>query len=413
MIHNLMNIIYLSNSCSKSRFDNLVKMGLTKVIPQAQKYHELLLEGLSLCRDLKLNSIVALPLNRRWTKKYYFRYEKESIDYITYHYLSFFNFPVLRQISLYIESIKYIQKSIEDSSDTIIVCDVLNYSISSAARSVGKRLNIPVVGIVTDVPGHLSGSSLKSKSFLKRSFGKIIEMYAVSCLEKYDAYLFLSRPMNEVVNRRNKPYIVIEGQCDNKQKYVSNLLAGKTSPKVMLYSGSIHVEYGIARLVEAFIKCKLSGWELHIYGDGNYRDDLIKISKEHNTIKYFGLQPNDVVVKKQIEATLLINPRPSDSDFVKYSFPSKTMEYMASGTPLLMTRLPSLPEEYSEYVYFIEDESLEGFCDALQRYCGKIPTELHDFGDKAKTFILTNKSNLIQAQKFYQFLSTLNNNIEQ
>mgnify|MGYP005773632661 CR=1 FL=1 len=408
-----MNVIYLSSSCSKKKFYSLVKNRQTNTIPQAQKYHQLLIEGLSFCKDIQLTACSALPVNRSCSKKVYYSFEEEQVDGIKYITLPFLNFPILRQACLFFTAKKYIKKICDKDSRNVIVVDVLNQSLSSAARCVGKRYKIPVVGIVTDVPGHLSGSSLKSKSILKRSFAKLIEKYAISSLEKYDAYLFLSKPMDEVVNRRNKPYIVIEGQCDNKQKYVINSLSNKTSPKVILYSGSIHVEYGIALLVNAFMKCNLSDWELHIYGDGNYRDDLIKVCNENKSIKYFGLQPNDVVVKKQIEASLLINPRPSNYDFVKYSFPSKTMEYMASGTPLLMTRLPSLPEDYFDYVYFIEDESLEGFCDALQRCCAISPTELHVFGDKAKNFILANKSNLIQGYKFCEFLKTIINSVSQ
>ena len=57
-----------------------------------------------------------------------------------------------------------------------------------------------------------------------------------------------------------------------------------------------------------------------------------------------GCVTNDEIVRLQCEATLLVNPRPSDKEFCKYSFPSKTIEYMASGTPVLMTKLPGVPD---------------------------------------------------------------------
>ena len=59
-------------------------------------------------------------------------------------------------------------------------------------------------------------------------------------------------------------------------------------------------------------------------------------------------------------ATLLINPRFSNEEYTKYSFPSKNMEYMASGTPILTTKLPGMPKEYYEYIYLFEEESIEG-----------------------------------------------------
>ena len=58
-------------------------------------------------------------------------------------------------------------------------------------------------------------------------------------------------------------------------------------------------------------------------------------------------------VAEELKATLLVNPRPTTEEFTIYSFPSKNMEYMASGTPLLTTKLPGMPEEYHQYVLAI------------------------------------------------------------
>ena len=43
------------------------------------------------------------------------------------------------------------------------------------------------------------------------------------------------------------------------------------------------------------------------------------------------------------------------------------MEYMASGTPLLTTKLPGMPEDYYPHVYFFEEESVQGYADALKK----------------------------------------------
>ena len=61
----------------------------------------------------------------------------------------------------------------------------------------------------------------------------------------------------------------------------------------------------------------------------------------------------------QQQATLLVNPRKGHEEYTKYSFPSKTMEYMASGTPTIMYKLPGLPIEYEEYLVLLPDNSQE------------------------------------------------------
>ena len=79
-----------------------------------------------------------------------------------------------------------------------------------------------------------------------------------------------------------------------------------------------------------------------------------KLAQQYPAVKYKGVAPNAVIVEEELKATLLVNPRPTGEEYTKYSFPSKNMEYMASGTPVLTTCLPGMPAEYNEYVYLLK-----------------------------------------------------------
>jgi glycosyltransferase involved in cell wall biosynthesis len=157
-------------------------------------------------------------------------------------------------------------------------------------------------------------------------------------------------------------------------------------------------------LVQSFISLGRQEWELHIYGDGNYVQELINITSQHKNVKYFGVLNNIQVIDKQMKAHLLVNPRLTDSEFIKYSFPSKTMEYMASGTPLISTALPGMPDEYYNFIYVIEDESEEGFMSSLSSVFDLGLDVLHKKGTDAKKFILESKNNIIQAKRVLNFL---------
>jgi glycosyltransferase involved in cell wall biosynthesis len=110
------------------------------------------------------------------------------------------------------------------------------------------------------------------------------------------------------------------------------------------------------------------------------------------------------VVKAELAATLLINPRPSHEDYTKYSFPSKNMEYMASGTPVLTTRLPGMPDDHKPYVYLIEREDATGIQEALQRILAQDARTIHAFGMCSKNYILREKNNIAQASKIVRFV---------
>ena len=71
-----MDIIYLSSSCSDAKFNELREKGITRKLPQAQKYHCLLMEGIAQNLDGSLYAISAFPVNRQWTKQVFFAREK-------------------------------------------------------------------------------------------------------------------------------------------------------------------------------------------------------------------------------------------------------------------------------------------------------------------------------------------------
>lgn len=403
-----MNIIYLSSVCSQATFDELSSKGLIQKLPQAQKYHTLMLEGLrnNIVGDLKVLS--SYPLFGK-TNKRLFPEKREKVEKIEYIYLGFIKIPFLRQFMLRKNAKKILKDYLSNHKDSVVICDILNRSIANAALSICKRKHTIVCGIVTDVPGHSADARKKTYSFAKRMFMKISSTLTKRDENRYDCYLFLTENMKDVINMKNRPYIVIEGQCDMNMRMVENNIANKEYPRVMMYAGGIHKEFGIERFVKAFCAVNPKDWILRIYGDGNYSSDLELISKKYSNIEYLGVRPNKEIIKKQLQASLLVNPRLTDAEYVKYSFPSKTLECMASGTPLLTTKLPAMPKEYYDHVYFILDETESGMIDSLKSAMSISDEELNRKGKKAQSFILNTRNNNIQAKKLIEFLQLVKN----
>jgi glycosyltransferase involved in cell wall biosynthesis len=213
--------------------------------------------------------------------------------------------------------------------------------------------------------------------------------------------------MNEIVNPKRYPYIVLEGHADLAMKDVENSLENKADKKICLYAGSLRRIYGIENLVRGFIKSNVPESELHIYGSGDFEKDLTELAKQYENVKYMGLAPNSEIVDAEVRATLLVNPRPIGEDYTKYSFPSKNMEYMASGTPVLTTKLPGMPADHLPHVYLIEDESSDGIAEVLGDLLTKSPEELFEKGKTAKEFILEEKNNIKQAKKLIDLINKL------
>ena len=197
--------------------------------------------------------------------------------------------------------------------------------------------------------------------------------------------------------------MILEGHADITMGEKTPSLEKKLRPRVCFYAGGVSKQYGLENLVKGFCLANLPDTQLHIYGPGDYVQELKAMDDDR--IFYGGMLLSSQIVEKELEATLLVNPRPTNEEYVKYSFPSKTMEYMASGTPVLTTVLPGMPKEYYPYVFFLEDETAEGIARILPELLAKSEEELFEKGSRARTFVLEQRNNLLQAQKIIQMLS--------
>ena len=398
-----MKILYLSSVCGQNRFDDLVRRHKISVMPQAQKYHHLLLSGLKTMPDIDITVVSSYPVMKG--SKLFYAQEHEEEDGIKYIYPGFIHRPIVRHICLIINTFFILLRLADRNS--VIVCDVLNGSICLAGRFVKRIKGIKQVGIVTDIPGMTSETRVGMLSRVELIMKNISERIISQQLSSYDGYLLLTEAMNSIVNPKKRPYIVIEGHSDVNMRFRENTLSLKSPQKIMMYAGGVHKEYGIALLVEAFLQLRIEDWCFYIYGSGNYSDELLKISSENSNVFYWGIRPNAEIIDQQLKSRLLVNPRLSNAEYVKYSFPSKILECMSSATPLLTTKLSGMPEEYYPYVYLFEDESLDGFKKSL-RYVLSLDTNvLHKKGLKAKRFALDEKNNVQQADKFYLFIKGL------
>lgn len=391
-----MKIIYVSNCCAKDMFDILIK-NVTNLQQQAQKYHKLLIEGLAECPCVHVDAVSSIPVGTKHFSGRYMAGGDMTEGEAVYHHLPQINIPIVKSLVNYWNTRRFVLRLCKkNDEDTVVICDILKTVISAGAMAAAHKMNVKCYGIVTDVPQKRAqkGNALirAYDSLTKRSLGA------------YDGYVFLTRQMDTLINRKRKPYVIIEGIADIRMGETPNELADKYTKKVCIYAGSIRRIYGIESLVEGFIAANIPDAELHIYGSGDYSDDLASVCKTYPQIRYFGVVPNEQVVKEQLKATLLVNPRPVEGEYTRYSFPSKNMEYMASGTPMLATKLPGIPDEYFDYIYTIDEVSRDGICRALQKTLSHSAEELHQKGMEAKHFVVSNKNNRVQAQRLVEML---------
>lgn len=240
--------------------------------------------------------------------------------------------------------------------------------------------------VVPDLPEFMS----ESKNIVYRFLKSIDRAILNFCMKRVDAFVLLCETMNEKVNLKGRPWILMEGIYQSATKPDSDLEIKKT--KAILYTGTLKKQYGIMNLLAAFESIEDNEIELWICGDGDMRGEVEKSALRDPRIKYFGQLPRENIFAMQREAAILINPRTSSGEFTRYSFPSKIMEYMASGTPVLMHKLDGIPEEYYKYCFVAGQENSDSLKVAIMDILEKDPESLKQIGKNAQKFILEQKT---------------------
>lgn len=392
-----MRILYVSSLVSPKCMKDIYISSRIKPLFSIQKFHRLTVEGLYR-NTTQVQVLSCMPVSSQNNKKRIWNTKSDIDKGVEYHYIPFINLKIIRQICVFMYAFFYtLCWGLNRHKEKRIVCDVLNISVCLGSLIASKIIGVKSAAIVTDMPGLMVGANYNSFA------GRIITYINKSYLSAFNYYIFLTEQMNSVINKHKRPYIVMEGLVDINMRKTERKPNGKI--KNVIYAGGLYVQYGVKTLIDAFISLGLDNVTMSIYGSGEMENEIKDYAKNHNNIFFYGVVPNEVIVDEELNATLLVNPRPTHEEFTKFSFPSKNMEYMVSGTPVLTTKLPGMPREYYDYVYLFEQETIAGYSEKLKEVLSLSELELSLFGEKAKRFVLERKNNIVQAERIITLLT--------
>lgn len=355
-------------------------------------------------------SVVNIPRIRRYPdyKQVLFhktRFKTEFTDEaVSIGFINLQGFNYLTQIyNTYLELKKIVQMNL-DKKIVLLVFNTYPAPII-AIRKIKKQF--PEV-IVCDVVGDISGQyGLKKEKSLH---GKLLD-YVLNKLDKMasecDAFALATDNIAKALKIEHKPYVVIEGMYEilNTSDNATQTFQTSDEEKIIFYAGAVLKEYGIEHLLKAFSLIKQDKYKLLIAGNGDAVDLVKDYAKDDNRIKYLGMIPPSEVSKYQKMATVLVNPRTGEHEYVKYSFASKNLECLASGVPYVAHKLECNPKEYDQYIQYPRNETDRALADKLIEVTEFSLTERRRIGITARIFICQQKNPKIQMGKLHKLLS--------
>jgi len=204
------------------------------------------------------------------------------------------------------------------------------------------------------------------------------------------------------------PHLVLEGFVDADGAAVAGLADPSASgPFVVMYAGGLIRAYGLELLLETIRLVQDARFQFWIAGKGEVENEVRAAAAKDPRIRYLGFVEPARVAELQQQASVLINPRPSEANYARYSFPSKVLEYMAAGVPVLTTRFPSLPPEYEEHVIIPARQDAVGLAESLRALAQWPRGRLDDFGCHAREFVRARASIAGQGTRINAFLASL------
>lgn len=405
-----MNIFFISNACSDRKLSQINKIKTKQLLNPSQKYFSLLVQGITKSEDCShIFQIAPLPVAPSNCKKKVFRGEQEQISEThTIYYPGFLNVKLLKNLIVMVASFVKCWKAMRRSTheDTVMIYDPLIYDASIGALLAAKFFKKNAVAVLTDVPKYMAEIQKTETTRVTRLTRTMKSLIIDKLLEGSSGYVFLTESMNDLYNKFNKPYVIIEGIVDVKSKE-RMLDWPEPNKKIVLYAGGLHRKFGVGTLIDAMRLIGDNSIELHLYGEGEYIEKMAESNNLPVNVKYMGMVDAHTIFMKEKQADLLVNPRPVSEVFTEYSFPSKTVEYMSSGTPVLTTQLKGIPKEYFSHLYVMKSENARGMADSITEVLNLPREEIDEKGQAARNFVLTQKNNVAQSEKMMDLIRKL------
>lgn len=330
-------------------------------------------------------------------KKFFYSHGEGATDYN----VGYTNICYIKQILLPLSYLFQLKKYWKQNEFDIVICYTANLTMLKAIKWIKKKYpKTKTCLIIPDMPEFSDLS--KNKSFLKKKYIAYTSKRTRNYIKYIDSFVYLTEPSAKYFCE-SKKYVVVEGIIPEAERTYLKFDELKNK-KIVSYTGTTNHQFGIVHLLEAFSKILGEDYRLIICGCGD-SDELIKEkAKKDSRIIFKGVVSHEEALAIQQQSTVLINPRQNIGEYTKYSFPSKNLEYLASGVPVIAYKLDGIPDEYNNYINYVEDNSVDSLTNKIEEICGWTEEKRRKHLEMTDDFIHNKKNKVEQTKKIVNML---------
>lgn len=303
------------------------------------------------------------------------------------------NFPGLRMAWRAFSSFWRVQAA-AGHADAILVYSLHTPLLAAAvavARIKGVRLGI----VIPDLPLYMnSGHSGRLRSWLKSLDDRLLKWLAGHA----DVIFPITAKIATEWLGGHSKYLVVEGVSPSSmQPFEASPPALRPS---LLYAGNFS---HILKCVQMFRRSSVDA-ELVLIGDGPERAALEEAARQDARIVVRPFMKPDQLQLEVSQASFLINLRDTTWPGGRYSFPSKLVEYIRQGKPVISTRLDGIPAEYFDYFSPLDDLDDESFARSLVLALAADAEQLDAAVSRAQDMLRERKSSPVVGRRMLEAL---------
>lgn len=304
-------------------------------------------------------------------------------------WVSYLNVPFLRPTCLRSRYEHAVREVV--ARDPGRVLGFLSYNAFEVGRDIQRHVlrpaGIPWVAVVADADG-----STKGREKLYRD------------TEEADGAVVLS--WRVAAEWKNSPVLHLDGGVDPIHTPVPADVGGRGKAEFpFLYCGATNKWAGVDLLAEAF-----AGWSeprarLWLCGKGAVKERF-PLLKHDDRISCYGAVSDETFAKLADQCYALVNPRHTDLADNHVNFPSKVLEYLRYGKPVISTWTDGLEPAYRSVLSVTRDGTAAALREALAETLLWTPERLRHCSLEAKAF-LAGRAWSEQAGRLRTFLDSL------
>lgn len=219
---------------------------------------------------------------------------------------------------------------------------------------------------------------------------KFYEQLAKHYIPKVDGRIVINEKIIDYYSP-GKDFLLIDGGINKAVvNHLFPLKPSQTSEYVFVCAGMLWDQNGTKLILEAMKLLKVQDIRVLFAGRGNDVPLIEQAAKEDNRIKYLGMLSMDQLFVVYQKADVLLNLRLEEE--VDFHFPSKLLEYMATGKTVVSTPIAHAERDYGEYIEILHDITGKGLASMLLSICQTPKIQLFEKGRKMRDFMLSKRT---------------------